>query len=63
MSKPGYKKTFPIDFDGRRWWLTKEKMDRLKLLQQRFPKTWKLEVYQRMDDWVFGCPERAGDVC
>lgn len=61
MSEPGYKETFPIEFDGRRWWLTKEEIEHLELLQQRFPKTWNLEVYKRMNDWVFGYPEKVGD--
>lgn len=56
--KVGYRKTYPIDFDGRRWWLTKEEMDHLKLIQQYSSETWEDDVYKRMDTQDLGYPKR-----
>jgi hypothetical protein len=60
LSEPrvGYRKTYPIEFGGRRWWLTEEEMHHLKLIQQYFSETWEDEIYKRMDTLSLGDPER-----
>lgn len=52
--RPGYRKTYPIEFGGRRWWLTDEEMNHFKLIQQYFPNNWETEVYKRMDTLSLG---------
>ena len=54
----GYLKTYPIEFGGRRWWLTEEEMNHLKLIQQYFPGNWESEVYRQMDIMNLGYPKR-----
>lgn len=60
ISEPrvAYLKTYPIEFGGKRWWLTKEEMNHLKLIQQYFPANWESEVYRQMDSMNLGYPER-----
>jgi hypothetical protein len=54
----GYRETYPIEFGGRRWWLTIEEMNHLKLIQHYFPSAWEFEVYKRMDTLSLGETER-----
>lgn len=60
LSEPrvGYKKTYPISFSGRRWWLTEEEMNHYLLIQQYFPSNWENEVLKRMDTLNLGWPDR-----
>ena len=53
-----YRKTYPIEFGGRRWWLTEEEMSHFRLIQQYFPSTWETEVYKCMDTLSLGEIER-----
>lgn len=40
--------TSPMRFAGRQWWLTKQEIEHVKVLQEYFPTTWELEVQDRM---------------
>jgi hypothetical protein len=53
-----YRETYPIDFGGRRWWLTIEETNHLKLIQQCFPSAWESEVYKHIDILSLGETER-----
>ena len=57
-SSTGYKKTYPVSFSGRRWWLTEEELNHYLLIQQYFPSDWETEVLKRMDAWELGHPEQ-----
>ena len=57
-SSAGYKKTYPVSFSGRRWWLIEEELNHYLLIQQHFPSDWENEVLKRMDAWKLGCPEQ-----
>ncbi len=59
LSEPrvGYKKTYPVSFSGRRWWLTKEELNHYLLIQQYFPFNWENEVLKRMDTMNLGWSE------
>lgn len=54
----GYLKTYPIEFGGKRWWLTEEEMEHLKLIQHYLPETWEHEVYRLMSTWDLGHPKK-----
>lgn len=60
LSEPrvGYKKTYPVSFSGRRWWLTEEELNHYLLIQQHFPSDWETEVLKRMDAWKLGWLEQ-----
>jgi hypothetical protein len=40
--------TSPMRFAGRQWWLTKQEIEHVKVLQQYFPTDWEAEVQDRM---------------
>ena len=40
--------TSPMRFAGRQWWLTKQEIEHVKVLQQYFPVNWEAEVQDRM---------------
>ena len=40
--------TSPMRFAGRQWWLTKQEIGHVEVLQQYFPTNWKAEVQDRM---------------
>jgi hypothetical protein len=40
--------TSPMRFVGRQWWLTKQEIEHVKVLQQYFPANWEDEVLDRM---------------
>jgi len=40
--------TSPMRFAGRQWWLTKQEIEHVKVLQQYFPANWEEEVQDRM---------------
>jgi hypothetical protein len=40
--------TSPMRFGGRQWWLTKQEIEHVKVLQQYFPTTWEEEFQDRM---------------
>jgi hypothetical protein len=52
--KAGYRPTYPIEFSGRRCWLTDEEMNHLRLIQQYFPNNWETEVCKHMDNLSLG---------
>ncbi|MEG4023728.1 hypothetical protein [Microcoleus sp. S13C4] len=45
--------TSPMRFAGRQWWLTKQEIEHVKVLQQYFP-NWEDEVLDRMQTREFG---------
>ncbi|MEG4407218.1 hypothetical protein [Microcoleus sp. MON2_D5] len=40
--------TSPMRFAGRQWWLTKQEIEHVKVLQEYLPTTWESEVQDRM---------------
>lgn len=46
--------TSPMRFAGRQWWLTKQEIEHVKVLQQYFPTTWEAEVQDRMQHRELG---------
>lgn len=40
--------TSPMRFAGRQWWLTKQEIEHVEVLQQYFPANWEDEVLDRM---------------
>ena len=40
--------TSPMRFVGRQWWLTKQEIEHVKVLQQYFSANWEDEVLDRM---------------
>jgi hypothetical protein len=46
--------TSPMRFAGRQWWLTKQEIEHVKVLQQYFPANWEDEVLDRMQSRVLG---------
>jgi hypothetical protein len=46
--------TSPMRFGGRQWWLTKQEIEHVKVLQQYFPTDWEEEVQDRMQSGDLG---------
>jgi len=46
--------TSPMRFAGRQWWLTKQEIGHVEVLQQYFPANWEEEVLDRMQTRVLG---------
>jgi hypothetical protein len=46
--------TSPMRFAGRQWWLTKQEIEHVKVLQQYFPTDWEAEVQDRMQSGDLG---------
>jgi len=46
--------TSPMRFAGRQWWLTKQEIEHVKVLQQYFPTGWEDEVLDRMQTRELG---------
>jgi len=46
--------TSPMRFAGRQWWLTKQEIGHVKVLQQYFPTNWEEEVQDRMQRGELG---------
>lgn len=50
--------TSPMRFAGRQWWLTKQEIEHIKVLQQYFPANWEEEVLDRMQRGELGYPNK-----
>ena len=46
--------TSPMRFGGRQWWLTKQEIEHVKVLQQYLPANWEEEVQDRMQSGDLG---------
>ncbi len=46
--------TSPMRFAGRQWWLTKQEIEHVEVLQQYFPANWEDEVLDRMQTRELG---------
>ena len=46
--------TSPMRFAGRQWWLTKQEIEHVEVLQQYFPANWEEEVLDRMQSRELG---------
>lgn len=46
--------TSPMRFAGRQWWLTKQEIEHVGILQQYFPANWEDEVLDRMQTRELG---------
>lgn len=46
--------TSPMRFAGRQWWLTKQEIEHVEVLQQYFPTNWEDEVLDRMQTRELG---------
>jgi len=46
--------TSPMRFAGRQWWLTKQEIEHVGVLQQYFPGNWEVEVLDRMQTGHLG---------
>ena len=46
--------TSPMRFAGRQWWLTKQEIEHVGVLQQYFPANWEDEVLDRMQSRALG---------
>jgi len=46
--------TSPMRFAGRQWWLTKQEIGHVEVLQQYFPANWEDEVLDRMQTHELG---------
>lgn len=46
--------TSPMRFAGRQWWLTKQEIEHVRVLQQYFPVNWEEEVLDRMQTRELG---------
>lgn len=52
--------TSPMRFAGRQWWLTKQEIEHVEVLQQYFPTNWEAEVQDRMQSGDLGYLNKDG---
>ncbi|MDF0556399.1 hypothetical protein [Kamptonema sp. UHCC 0994] len=49
-----YVKTYPMQFAGQRWWLTKPEIKHVQQLKEKFPNNWEAKVIEQTERRTLG---------